>query len=501
MLVTNNLGDVYHAEVGGDGLALVDCLDWDRPKEYSHREIHERAGACARGLLARGLSAGARVGILSANRVEFLIAFLGALRAGLVAVPINHKFPREIIQFILEDAAIQWVLCDEPRRASVPNTFAVVSFDDAGPNGFDQLLDRGPFTTVSPAIDTVAMILYTSGSTGRPKGVPLTHAGHLWALQQRLAAGWPFTEHRLLVAAPLYHMNALCISLFALGGGASMVLLPQFDAKQYLLAIERFRCTWITSVPTMIALCFQASEVMESVDLSSVRIVRMGSAPISPKLLGQVKETFAGASVMNGYGTTEAGPVVFGAKAGQSPPDLSVGWVSSGVDVRLVDANGADTDQGELWQRTPATMGGYLNLPEKTAEVLTDDGWYLSGDVFRRDDDGAYYFVGRTDDMFNCGGENIYPGEVEAVLLTHPAIAQACVVAIPDEIKGHKPVAFVVCEWGATVSEAELKAHALRNAPAYQHPRKITFLAAMPLAGPGKVDRRRLSEQANAEAS
>ena len=199
---------------------------------------------------------------------------------------------------------------------------------------------------------------------------------------------------------------------------------------------------------------------------------------------------------MNGYGTTEAGPVVFGPKPGQLPPPLSVGWPSPGVDLKLIDADGNEAAQGDLWHRTPAVMPGYLNLPEKTAEVLTDDGWYKSGDVFRYDTDGAYYFVGRVDDMFNCGGENIYPAEVEAVLVAHPEIEQCCVVAVPDEIKGMKPVAFVVTTPGAELDEAAVKKFALQSAPAYQHPRMVMFMDDLPLAGPGKIDRAGLTRQA-----
>jgi len=147
-----------------------------------------------------------------------------------------------------------------------------------------------------------------------------------------------------------------------------------------------------------------------------------------------------------------------------------------------------------LWIRTPANMTGYLNLPDKTREVLTPDGWYISGDVFRRDAAGAYHFVGRSDDMFVCGGENIYPGEVEHMLEAHPDIVQACVVAVPDEIKGAKPFAFVVVRPGASLTEDDVKRYALENAPAYQHPRQVVFMPTLPLAGTNKVDRKVLAE-------
>jgi acyl-CoA synthetase (AMP-forming)/AMP-acid ligase II len=236
-------------------------------------------------------------------------------------------------------------------------------------------------------------------------------------------------------------------------------------------------------------------DLLASLDLSSVAIVRMGSAPVSPKLWARVEEVFPGADIMNGYGTTEAGPMVLGAVAGKTVPPMSAGFQVAGVDLKLIDKDGNEADEGVLWQRTPANTPGYLNLPEKTAEVITPDGWYISGDVFRRDADGAYFFVGRDDDMFVCGGENIYPGEVEAIIVSHPGVEQSCVVPVPDDIKGEKPIAFVVRAPGAAVSEDDIKQHALANAPAHQHPRMVIFMDALPLAGPGKIDRNGLAER------
>ncbi len=505
MITTDNLGALYdpalHAATGGGTTALIDLLDPQAPREYTHRQVDEAANAFARGLLRTGLARGDAVAIVSANRAEYLFAFLGIVRAGMVAVPVSHKFPAATIAFILEDAGVKHVCCDARGRSLLPAGLPVTVFDGSGAEAFENRLDPGPFDPAHPAPEDVAMVLYTSGSTGRPKGVPLTHGGHLWALRARTRRGAPFTAQRLLVAAPLYHMNGLCTSLFTVAVGASMVLLPEFDARVYLQAIERFRCTWLTGVPPMFAMCLQQRDLVQAVDRSSVQTVRMGSAPISLKLWDEVKATFPGALVMNSYGTTEAGPVVCAPRPDRPLPPLSIGWAMDDVELRLVDADGNDAEEGVLWQRTPANMRGYLNLPEKTREVLTPDGWYVSGDVFRRDADGAYFFVGRSDDMFVCGGENIFPGEVESLLERHPQIEQACVVPVPDEIKGEKPFAFVVRAPGSTLDEAAVKRFALEHAPAYQHPRRVAFLDAMPLAGPNKVDRKSLKAQAAAQVA
>ena len=491
-----NLGDLRDPSASEANLALIDCRDWDNPRTLSHGEIDRQVNACARALIARGLVRGDRVAIFSLNRAELLIAYFAIMRAGFVAVPVNIKFPRETINFILNDAQVKLAFCDAVSRPLLPVGVPTIEFDTPGSDdGFDKILDPGPFETVRPQSGEVAMVLYTSGSTGRPKGVPLSHEGQIWAVRSRVGSGNQ-GRHRLLVAAPLFHMNALGIAKFVLAAGASMVLLPQFHARRYVEAIGRFKVTWLTSVPTMLALAMREREALARTDLSSVELIRAGSAPITQKLIDEVRHVFPNANLAIAYGTTEAGPVMFGPRPGLSKPDLALGWPLPGVDVRLIAADGNEAAEGELWIRTPANMRGYLNLPDKTEQVLTNDGWYKSGDVFRRDEAGAYTFVGRTDDMFVCGGENIYPGEVESMLERHCDIVQACVVPVPDEIKGEKPFAFVVLRNGAQLTEADVKHFALENAPAYQHPRGVAFMAELPLSTTNKIDRKTLGRLA-----
>jgi len=490
-----NLGKLASTGQPAGGVAIIDCLDIDRPRSYTHGDIDQLADACARGLLRAGLKRGDAVGLMSLNRVEFIAAYLGIMRAGLVAVPINHKVGADTLALILDDSQARLVFTDGERQALLPQGVRAQRLDDATWQAF---LDPGPFATVVPDADECAMILYTSGSTGRPKGVQLSHQGQLWTLRSRLSTRSSFVEERFIVAAPLFHMNALTSVKFALAGGASIVLLPQFDTRNFIRAIGEHGVTWVTSVPTMMAMVVKDQEALARIDTAKVRYVRMGSAPASDKLYEAVRKAFPNASLAGGYGTTEAGPIVFGPVAGRMPPVGGLGWPLDGVEVRLVDSQGRDAAEGELWMRTPANMLGYLNLPEKTAQVLTPDRWYKSGDVLRRDADGCYYFVGRVDDMFNCGGENIYPGEVEQVIARLPEVMQTCVVPVPDELKGHKPVAFVVLRDGATLTQAQVKQFVLAHAPAYQHPRRVYFVEALPLAATNKIDRKALIATAQA---
>jgi acyl-CoA synthetase (AMP-forming)/AMP-acid ligase II len=311
-------------------------------------------------------------------------------------------------------------------------------------------------------------------------------------------AGQDLSRHRYLIAAPLYHMNALALAKLACAAHATIVLLPQFTASAYIEAIGRYRATWLTAVPPMIAMMLRERELMARTDLSSVEFVRMGSAPVSQSLLQALRAALPQAAITNAYGTTEAGPVAFGPHPkGLKPPDMSVGYPHPQVETRLVDPLGGAADQGELEVKCPAMMLGYHNRPDIPSPI-TADGFYRTGDVFRRDADGFYYFVGRTDDMFVSGGENIYPSDVERVLERHPDVSQAAVVAVDDEIKGQKPVAFVVPRAGARPSEDAIKRFALANAPAYQHPRFVWFVDKLPLASTNKIDRgelRRMAEE------
>jgi acyl-CoA synthetase (AMP-forming)/AMP-acid ligase II len=277
--------------------------------------------------------------------------------------------------------------------------------------------------------------------------------------------------------------------------GEAIVSLPRFEPRPYLQAIHRWRCTMLTGIPTMFALLARETDLIRELDLTSVKAIGIGSAPLSPNLLGRVREIFPAAEIINGYGTTEAGPAVFGPHPlGTRRPEISLGSPLSSIEWRLAGAS-ADSNEGVFQMRSPAVMAGYLNLPDATARRV-QNGWYDTGDIMRRDPNGFFYFVGRADDMFVCGGENIYPGEIEKLLETHPEVAQAVVVPAPDDIKGEIPVAFIVRTRGSGLTEEEVRAFTLQNGPAYRHPRIVMFKDELPFAGTFKVDRQSLLAEA-----
>jgi acyl-CoA synthetase (AMP-forming)/AMP-acid ligase II len=482
-----NLGKLFAERAHETRAAIVDLREADAPREVSFRELDRLADGVARGLTRAGLTAGDRIAILSLNRHEFVAALLGAMRAGVVPVPINVKLAAESVGYIVEDAGAKLVFGETNLRHLVPENVPLVEFDGEGSSSFAQFVDEGDFDAFEPAPASIAIQPYTSGSTGRPKGVLLTHSGQNWS-RRILAHTRGTTGHDvILVAAPLYHKNALNAIKQGLTAGALLVLLPQFSVERYIEAIGRYHATVISGVPTMMSMVLARADLLSRIDTASVRTVMMGSAPSSPRLLEQLKSAFPNAEPLVVYGVTEGGPVPLGPHPeGKPRPQGSIGVPYAGTEARL--AGGPNEHEGELIVRNPGILLGYHNLPEETARRIRD-GWYHTGDVCRRDAEGFYYFVGRNDDMFVCGGENIFPIEVESLLERHPAVHQALVMPFAHELKGEVPYAFVVPRAGATVSEEDLRQFALSNGPAYQHPRRVFFLDHLPLAGTNKIDR------------
>ena len=488
-----NLSSVLSASHQDARIALIDCSG-GTDRVFTYGALAALVDSASRGMRRMRPGAAARVGIMAANSAEFAALYLAAMRAGGTAVPINPKLPAETIGHILVDAALDILFVEaESTIASGVDTIVI------GSDRWHAFLDPGSFDPV-PNFAGVAQILYTSGSTGKPKGVPLTHAGQIWAVERAASFVDDGASYRVLVAAPLFHMNALFNLKRSLYLGASVVILHSFRPEAYRRAIELYRCDWLTCVPAMMGLLARhvGGEVPRA--FAAVRRIFMSSSSFSQQLLETVQRLFPNAAILNSYGTTEAGPHVFEPHpAGLPTPAMSCGFPTAATMVRLVDDARRPlegTCDGVLEMNTPATMAAYLNRPDLSAELL-HDGWYHSRDLMRRDADGFYYFLGRSDDMFTCGGENIYPIEVEQVLERHPDVEQAIVVPVPDEIKQQVPVAFVVRRAGAEPGEAALRQWFIAHAPAYMHPRRIAFLDAMPLGPTSKIDRRRLMDLAH----
>ena len=490
-----NVAELLERAPHDDAVVLID-RSAAPPEHVTAGQLRDRALRCGAGLAARGLAPFTRVGLLSANCGQYYDVMFGTPAAGLVFVPLNTRLPAETQAYILDDADVQLVISDTEHASLVPPDISHIVIDTPE---WDALTAHQSLSTAADVHDDdIAVQIYTSGSTGRPKGVLLTHRNVTFTV---LEYGAAMPGEVMLVSAPLYHKNASMSSKLAVANGGTVVLLPGFTASGYIDAIADHNVTMCSGVPTMFALVTAeiASRVavgQEVPDLSSVQRAFIGSAPLTEALFDDVQRLLPQAVVSNGYGTTEA-VLEFGPHPeGKPRPKISVGHQHPKVELRLVGPNtGEDSDAGELWVRSPGVMTGYHNLPEVTSERLTD-GWYHTGDLMTRDTDGFYYFVGRVDDMFVCAGENIYPDAVEQMLEKHPAVHQAVVVPVPDELKGQLPAAFVRVEPGRTLTVDEVKQHALANGPAYAHPRHVWFVEEIPLASTAKIDRNGLVARA-----
>lgn len=477
----------------------------DRPALLQDDEVityaglDDRADRVAGFLAGRGVTAGERVGLLWQNDIRYVEGFLGIMRAGAVTVPLNVRQNDETLAYILADSACAGILAgpsELDRAAALGRLSASGLRFAAGPEEVQQ----APPLRSRPAHDpgAVCMQPYTSGSTGRPKGVPLTHRGQLWNADT-VRKCYLFDEtDRALLAAPLFHKNAgMTLKSILLAGGACVVL-PGFDPAGVLRAIDRYKITYLSGVPAMYRLLLARAEELSDLDLSSVRFATAGSAPVTVDLLEDFQRIFA-APIAESYGLTEGGPdVLLGPRWGLNKLG-SLGVPIPGCDVQLRAGDGAtpvaDGEVGELWVRNPGVTAGYHGLPEVTAERIRD-GWLATRDLMRRDSDGYYYFVGRSDDLINVAGENVYPKEVEQLLLRHPAVADAAVVAGSHPVKGSVPVAFVVLTGPGAATAEELTEFFHRVGPHYAYPRAIEFVDVLPLAGTGKLDRAGLQARA-----
>jgi acyl-CoA synthetase (AMP-forming)/AMP-acid ligase II len=489
-------------------VAVIDLGEDGRATSYG--ELDARLDRVAGLVRAAGIAVGARVLVAVGNRTAFLEAMFGAMRAGAVPVPLNTRLGPAQLAHCIADAAPEGAILEPAVAPAVagllegrPLRLRLATGEP--PPGFAPweaavAAARPLAAPVALPEGAICFLAYTSGSTGLPKGVPLTHAGQIWWLDC-LARYWPLpAEARSLVAMPLYHKNAMAGAVKPrLASGGSLVLMPGFAARPYLEAVARLRCTHLTGVPTLFARILEQRDLLASLDLGSVASVAVGSAPVPDALFEAMVRAFPRAVVYQSYGLTEGGPVMLGPPTdGRPVPVGSCGVPWPEGEVRLAGPDGSPSEQeGELWVRNPGVTPGYRNLPAVDAERIRD-GWLRTGDLFRKDRDGFFYFMGRSDDMFVCGGENIYPIEVESLLVRHPAVSEACVVPIPWGDKGEAPAAMVSLRAGAAVDEAELQRHCLEHGPAYAHPRRVVIVDELPLTGARKIDRQAIAARLRA---
>jgi fatty-acyl-CoA synthase len=488
-------------------LAVVDVATGAR---LSYGELDARAAACAGALRhGLGLARGDRVGVLAGNRLEYLDLFYAAGKSGLVLVPVGTRLTAHEIAHIVGDSGMRGLIYDGAFLDTVRALREVVRVEHwiaiDGPAGPGDLrlpdairaaagADRSTRERCGP--DDLYALLYTSGTTGRPKGVMVPHRMVSWNAYNTVAC-WQLREDDVSpVFTPLYHAGALgafLLPIVAIGG--TIVLHAGFETTEVWDAIVRERCTVVLGVPTIWKMLLEAPE-FATADLSHVRWFISGGAPL-PEYIAAAFEA-RGVVFKQGYGLTEVGVNCFSMTVEESARKRgSIGKPLMMTEARLAGEQGADAaagEVGELWLRGPHVSLGYWKSPEATRAALDAEGWFHTGDLARRDDEGFYYIAGRQKDMFISGGVNVYPAEIEAELLQHAAIADAAVIGVPHATWGEVGVAFVVLRPGEPLDPAQLAAQLERRLARYKIPRDFVALDALPRTAYGKVQKGVLQE-------
>jgi long-chain acyl-CoA synthetase len=507
-IMTPNIGDIA-AETATHDPGRVAIIAGDRTVSYG--ELDERIGRFASVVLEHGIAPGETVAIATGNDWRFIETAFGTLRAGAVALLVNVKLGAETLGYIAHHSETRLIVADSALGErlvhmieAVPGLRGTLEMRrDTFQTSYESALQSAAAPAGSHPVepDDLALLMYTSGSTGRPKGCMLSHSNTWWQARSTARTMLLDRSDRGLVMGPLYHANALWGTLLAmLFTGGSVVILPEFDRRAALTAIHDHRVTFTSGTPSMYALMLGDPEI-ERFDLSSIALLTCGSAPVPAELMARIVQTFR-CEVAETYGLTEAGANILTPRWGIKKLG-STGLPVPDVEIRITALDDpardcAPGEVGELWSRSPANALGYLKEPKLTAERFTEGGWVRTGDLMRRDEQGYCYFCGRADDMISIGGENVYPKEVETIILTHPGVANVAVVPAPHAVKGEAPVAFVVLKPGASVTESELKEHFLSRGPAYAHPRRVFFQDQLPISSTNKLDTSALKRRAKA---
>src|SRR5947209_6278327 len=496
------------AQALGAKPALIDGLSG---RAISYAEFDASVQRVAAGLAARGFGKGDVFAILSPNALEYALAFHGATYAGGVVTTINPLYTADEVAHQLADAGAKFLLtapaCLEKataaaRAANVRELF-VIGAAQAGAQTFAALLEydgRAPVVEIEPRTD-LAVLPYSSGTTGVPKGVMLTHYNLVANLCQ-IAGTEQFNEDDTLICVlPLFHIYGMQVIMNdGLRAGATIVMLPRFDLEAMLRAIETHRVTFAHFVPPIMLKLVKQS-LVERYDLSSLKTIFSGAAPLSAEVARECAARL-GCHIKQGYGMTETAP---GTHMSPHDPDNvrcdSIGWCVPNMECKIVDCEtGAELGtgaRGEIWVRGPQVMRGYLNNPTATAHTIDADGWLHTGDIGYVDEAGYFYIVDRLKELIKYKGFQVAPAELEAVLLTHPLVADAAIVSSPDDEAGEVPKAFVVLKSDAAPSDAtamaeELLAYVAARVAPHKKIRRIEFIEQIPKSASGKILRRLL---------
>jgi acyl-CoA synthetase (AMP-forming)/AMP-acid ligase II len=475
----------------------------------TYGEMAVRSAALAAGLHDHGVGAGDVVGLLSYNCTEFLETIFAANHLGAIAMPINWRLAAPEVRYILEHSEARALVCDGAllelagdATKGMEAALLRVSVSHPVPDGWTALADlrREPDASLRAAAagDDVHRLMYTSGTTGRPKGVMLTHANLAWKNYAHIVEFGVTSADLGLACGPMYHVGALDLTTTTMiAAGATTIIHRVFDAAEVVDEIERSRVTTVWLAPAMVNAIMALPDV-EQRDLSSVRLIIGGGEKMPIPLIERLQRTFPSAWFADAYGLTEtvSGDTFLDRESTVTKLG-SVGRPCLFLDVDIWDEDGhslAPGDRGEIVLRGPKVFKGYWRDQDATAKAFAG-GWFHTGDIGIRDEDGYLYIVDRLKDMILSGGENIAGSEVERVLYEHGAVLEVAVVGRPDERWGEVPVAFVVLRSDASATADELTEHCRTQLARFKVPKDVRFLDALPRNPSGKVLKRELRDE------
>ena len=482
-------------------------------RSLTYRQTYEQSRRWANAFGAAGLSTGDRAGVLSKNNLDCMPAYLGALRAGVVPVPLNYRLAPGEWAYILDDSGSKVCICDEACgegldtvRRELSSVGSLVSLAGESREGWvssGDWLASGDGAEVEPDLsgDHACFQFYTSGTTGRPKGAIATHSSTIETIRSAGPALTESDEIHLMVL-PLYHIFGLIVAINAGFTGSSVVIREEFNPADVVAMLSSGGIHIAPLVPAMMQACLALVPDVAERDYSDLRLIAYGASTIAAETLRRAAEVFR-CDFLQIYGMSEFAPITYltpadHATALSDAPELlaSAGKAAPDVELKVVDGQGADVPTGETGEiicRGPMVMEGYWNRREATEEALRG-GWMHTGDAGRLDGDGYLYIQDRVKDMIVSGGENVYPREVEVVLFEHPDVVDAAVIGIPDEKWGEAVKAVVVLRQGANLAEDQVIEFCRGRLGGFKCPRSVDFMEQLPRNPSGKVLKRELRE-------
>jgi 4-coumarate--CoA ligase len=487
--------------LAGRGAAPV-LIDGPSGRELSAAALEDGIRRLAGGLAARGIGRGSVVALMAPNLPEFAVAFHGIAFAGATVTTVNPSYTAPEVHHQLADSGAVLLITlpaflATARAAAAGTAVGEIAVIGEAEGATPLAALMGPPAAAQAPVDAaadVAALPYSSGTTGLPKGVRLTHRNLVANVDQSLAVIGCAPGEWSVGFLPFFHIYGQTVLMnMHLAAGAGVVTMPRFDLELFLTLVARHRTPTLFCAPP-VAVALAKHPMVQDFDLSCVERIFSGAAPLG----GDVADAVAarlGCVAVQGYGMTEMSPVSHATPRGQSRKG-SVGITLPSTECRLVDPEtGADVApgaEGELWVRGPQVMAGYHNRPEATAATLTADGWLRTGDLATVDADGFVTIRDRVKELIKVKGFQVAPAEVEAALLTHPAVADAAVRGVPDDEAGELPLAFVIAATGAAPTADDLRAHLAARLAPYKLPREFRFVETIPKSASGKILRRLL---------